>query len=385
MPFKTGLLFTYDCGDFARGMDMALDLADRKGFEERRRAARQRGKLRGLGMANAIEVAGGPYTSVNPDTAQLQVNPDGSLSLFAGTTSMGQGNETAFTQIVSEGTGVPADRIQVFWGDSDLLGAGRGNGGSGALTVGGSAVLRATERIVDRGRRIAAQMLEAAPADVSLRDGRFTVAGTDRGVTFAQVAKTAYQPPVTARGHGAGLQRDRRVHAPGRSPSPTAARSARSRSTPRPARWRSCGYSVVDDVGKMVNPLAGQGTDPRRGRAGARPGTLRGPDLRPRDGPAPRRLVHGLRDAARRRRAALRRGTRNEVPTKVNPLGAKGVGEAGTVGALPALLNAVNDALAPLGVRHLDMPVTPERVWRAIQDAGATAGARGGGPRGAAQ
>src|SRR5712692_2936456 len=125
MPFKTGLVFTYDCGDFARVMDMALALADHGGFEGRRSEARQRGKLLGLGIANPIEVAGGPYTGVNPDTAEMRVNPDGSVSLFAGSTSMGQGNQTAFAQIVSDRLGLSPERIQVFWGDSDALGAGR--------------------------------------------------------------------------------------------------------------------------------------------------------------------------------------------------------------------------------------------------------------------
>ena len=143
----------------------------------------------------------------------MRVNADGSVSLFAGSTSMGQGNETAFTQIVCDRLGVPPERIQVFWGDSDALGAGRGNGGSGALTVGGSAVMRATEKIIERGRRIAAHLLEAAPEDVALRDGQFTVAGTDKGVAWASVAKTAYLPRQLPPGHGAGLQRDGRVHA----------------------------------------------------------------------------------------------------------------------------------------------------------------------------
>jgi carbon-monoxide dehydrogenase large subunit len=163
MPFKTGLVFTYDCGDFARGMDMALALADHAGFAGRRAEARERGKLRGLGVANAIEVAGGPYTAVNPDTAEIRVNPDGSVTLLAGSTTMGQGNDTAFTQIVADRLGVPPARVQVLSGDTDALGAGRGNGGSGALTVGGSAVTRASEKIVERGRRIAARLVEAAP------------------------------------------------------------------------------------------------------------------------------------------------------------------------------------------------------------------------------
>jgi aerobic carbon-monoxide dehydrogenase large subunit len=194
MPFKTGLVFTYDCGDFGRGLDLALALGDYASFPARRAEARRRGALRGLGVANPIEVAGGPYTSVNPDTAELRVNADGSVTVFAGSTSMGQGNETAFAQIVSERLGVPPARIRVLWGDSDLLGAGRGNGGSGALSVGGSAVLRATEKVIERGRRIAAHQLEAAPEDIVLRDGTFSVAGTDRGVPFAAVARAAYQP-----------------------------------------------------------------------------------------------------------------------------------------------------------------------------------------------
>src|SRR5437867_322906 len=184
MPFKTGLVFTYDCGDFVRVMNLALEAADHAGFEKRRIEARQRGKLRGFGIANPIEVAGGPYTALNPDTAQIRVNADGSVIVFTGSTSMGQGNETAFAQIVSERLGVPPARIQVLWGDSDALGAGRGNGGSGALSVGGSAVARAADKVIERGRRIAAHLLEAAAEDVVLRDGRFSVAGTDRGVAF---------------------------------------------------------------------------------------------------------------------------------------------------------------------------------------------------------
>src|SRR5947207_6265748 len=208
MPFKTGLVFTYDCGDFRRGMEMALSMADHTGFEKRRAAAQARGRLRGLGIANPIEVAGGPYTAVNPDTAEVRVNADGSVSLFTGSTSMGQGNETAFTQIVSDRLGVPPGRIQVFWGDSDALGAGRGNGGSGALTGGGSAVTRASGKIVEHGRRIAARLLEAAPEDVVHQDGKFTVKGTDRGVTFANVARAAYVPRQLPQGMEPGFSEE---------------------------------------------------------------------------------------------------------------------------------------------------------------------------------
>src|SRR5205823_8225107 len=187
------------------GLEMALSMAEHKTFPDRRAQARRRGRLRGFGIANPIEVAGGPYTSVNPDTAEVRVNPDGSVTVFTGSTSMGQGNETAFAQIVSDRLGVPPERIQVLWGDSDALSAGRGNGGSGALSVGGSAVTRATEKVIERGRRIAAHLMEAAHQDVVWRDARFTVAGTDRGVTLAAVARAAYVPKQLPPGLEPGL------------------------------------------------------------------------------------------------------------------------------------------------------------------------------------
>ena len=367
MPFKTGLVFTYDCGEFGRGMDMALRLADRTGFEKRRAEARQRGKLRGLGIANPIEVAGGPYTAMNPDTAELRVNADGSVSLFAGSTSMGQGNETAFAQIVSEKLGVPPERIQVFWGDSDLLGAGRGNGGSGALTVGGSAVTRATEKIIERGRRIAAGMLEAAPEDVVHQDGKFTVKGTDKGVTFANVARAAYVPRQLPKGMEPGFSEEASFTPPAVT-FPNGSQICEVEIEEDTGAVRVVRHTVVDDVGRMVNPMLVKGQI----HGGVVQGLGQGLYEELSYDPATGQLLAGsFMDYAMPRADDMPTFDvdSHEVPTAVNPLGAKGVGEAGTVGALPALLNAVNDALAPLGVRHLDMPVTPERVWRAIQSA----------------
>jgi aerobic carbon-monoxide dehydrogenase large subunit len=367
MPYRTGLVFTYDCGDFARGMEMALALADRAGFEQRRAAARQRGQLRGLGIANPIEVAGGPYTSINPDTAELRVNPDGSVSLFAGSTSMGQGNETAFTQIVSDRLGVPPESIQVFWGDSDALGAGRGNGGSGALSVGGSAVARATEKVIERGRRIAAQLLEAAPEDVLHRDGRFMVAGTDQGLTFASVARAAYQPRQLPRGMEPGFS-ETATFTPPAVTFPNGCQVCEVEIDEETGAVSVVRHTVVDDVGRMVNPMLVKGQIHGGVVQGLGQGLF---ELLAYDRETGQLLTGSFMDYAIPRAAdvPLFDVESHEVPTEVNPLGAKGVGEAGTVGALPALLNAVNDALAPLGVRHLDMPVTPERVWRAILDA----------------
>jgi carbon-monoxide dehydrogenase large subunit len=366
MPFKTGLVFTYDCGDFARVMDLALEQADHAGVERRRAEARRRGKLLGVGLANPIEVAGGPYTALNPDTAELQVNADGSVSLFAGSTSMGQGNETAFAQIVSDRLGVPPALIQVFWGDSDALGAGRGNGGSGALTVGGSAVLRATEKIVERGRRIAAHLLEAAPDDVALRDGRFIVTGTDRGVAWSQVARAAYQPRQLPPGLEPGFS-ETAAFAPPAVTFPTGCHVCEVEMDAETGAVRVTRYGVVDDVGRVVNPMLVKGQI----HGGVVQGLGQGlAELLAYDETG-QVLSGSLMDYAipRADELPLFEVDSHEVPTRVNPLGAKGVGEAGTVGALPALLNAVNDALAPLGVRHLDMPVTSERVWRAIREA----------------
>jgi carbon-monoxide dehydrogenase large subunit len=368
MPFKTGLVFTYDCGDFARGMDLALSLADQPGFEKRRAEARTRGKLRGLGLANAIEVAGGPYTSVNPDTAEIRVNPDGSVIVFTGSTSMGQGNETAFAQIVCERLGVPPARIQVLWGDSDALGAGRGNGGSGALTVGGSAITRASEKIVERGRRIAARMMEAAPEDIQFSDGRFTVAGTDRGVAFAEVARTAYVPRMLPQGMEPGFS-ETAAFTPPAVTFPNGCQVCEVEIDPETGVVRIVRHTVIDDVGRMVNPMLVKGQihgGVVQGLGQALFENLVYDD----EGQV---IAGSFMDYAMPRAddVPFFEVDSHEVPTLVNPLGAKGVGEAGTVGALPALVNAVNDALAPLGVRHLDMPMTPDRVWRAIQDASA--------------
>jgi carbon-monoxide dehydrogenase large subunit len=368
MPFKTGLVFTYDCGDFARGMEMALALADQAGFEKRRAQAQARGKLRGLGIANPIEVAGGPYTGANPDTAEVRVNPDGSVSLFTGSTSMGQGNETAFAQIVSEGLGVPPERIQVFWGDSDALGAGRGNGGSGALSVGGSAVARATDKVIDRGRRIAARLLEAAPEDVVLREGRFTVVGTDRSVTFAAVARTAYQPRQLPAGMESGFS-ETAAFMPPAVTFPNGSHVCEVEIDPETGAVRIVRYTVVDDVGRMINPMLVKGQIHGGVAQGLGQGLF---EQLAYDAATGQLLAGSFMDYALPRADDVPafEVDSHEVPTRVNPLGAKGVGEAGTVGALPALVNAVNDALAPLGVRHLDMPVTPERVWRSIHRGG---------------
>ena len=367
MPFKTGLVFTYDCGDFARGMEMALKLADQAGFEKRRAEARQRGKFRGFGVANPIEVAGGPYTAVNPDTSVLRVNPDGSVTLFTGSTSMGQGNETAFTQIVSDRLGVPPSRIKVLAGDSDALDTGRGNGGSGALSVGGSAVARAVDRTIERGRLIVAHLLEAAPDDIVFRDSRFTVAGTDRGMTWDAVARTAYQPRRLPAGMEPGFS-EKAAFTPPAVTFPNGCQVCEVEIDEETGVVTIVRHTVVDDVGRMVNPMLVKGQIHGGVVQGLGQGLF---EELAYDSESGQLMTGSFMDYAMPRADDFPSFDvdSHEVPTQVNPLGAKGVGEAGTVGALPALLNAVNDALSPLGVRHLDMPATPHRVWSAIQEA----------------
>jgi carbon-monoxide dehydrogenase large subunit len=388
MPFKTGLVFTYDCGQFERGMDMALRAADAAGFPARAAEARRRGKLRGLGLANSIEVAAGPYTRVMFDVAEVRVNPDGSVTVVAGSTSMGQGNETAFAQLVSGRLGVPLDRIQVFAGDTDAIEVGRGNGGSGAISVGGAAVLGAVDKVVAKGRRLAGHLLEAAPDDVVFKDGRFTVAGTDRGMTLAAVARAAYQPQAWPAGVDPGLA-ETGGFMPRAVNFPNGTHVCEVEIDPDTGTLRIVRYVVVDDVGRMVNPLLVKGQIHGGIAQGLGQALFETVVYDPGSG----QLLSGsFMDYAMPRADDLPsfEVDSHEVPTRTNPLGVKGVGEAGTVGSLPAVANAVHAALAPLGVRHVDMPLTPERIWQAIRDApsagarvtgrGPAAGPRGGGP-----
>jgi carbon-monoxide dehydrogenase large subunit len=262
---------------------------------------------------------------------------------------------------------VPGERIQVFAGDTDSLSAGRGNGGSGALTVGGSAVTRAAEKVIERGRRIAARLLEAAYEDVQLRDGKFSVAGTDKGVTWATVARTAYVPRQLPQGMEPGFS-ETAAFTPPAVTFPNGSHVCEVEIDPDTGTVRIVRYTVVDDVGRMVNPMLVKGQIHGGIVQGLGQGLFE--DLTY-DSATGQLLAGSFMDYAMPRADDVPsfEVDAHEVPTKVNPLGAKGVGEAGTVGALPALVNAVNDALAPLGVRHLDMPVTPERVWSAIQGA----------------
>ncbi|MSP89292.1 MAG: xanthine dehydrogenase family protein molybdopterin-binding subunit [Alphaproteobacteria bacterium] len=365
MPYKTGFVFTYDCGDFRTVFDKALAVADHAGVPARRAAAKAAGKLWGVGVSYPIEVAGGPYVGPIPDMAHITIGPDGSTTLNAGATSMGQGNETAFAQLVSAQLGISPDRIRVNLGDSDALPNGRGNGGSSALSTGGSAIADAAIKIIDKAKKLAAHLLETAAADIEFANGRLVVAGTDRSLSLAEVARAAYDAKRLPPGMAPGLA-EAGSFVPGKVNFPNGCHICEVEIDPDTGAVKVKRYTVVDDVGRVLNPLLLKG----QFHGGIAQGV--GQTLMENmvyDAESGQLLSGSFMDYAMPRADDLPffEIATHEVPTATNPLGVKGAGEAGTVGSLAAVINAVVDALAPYGIMHIDMPATSERVWRAIQ------------------
>lgn len=363
MPFRTGLVFTYDSGDFARGMDLALEAAGWAGFESRRAEAAARGRLRGIGVANAIEIAAGPFRAPNEEGAGIRFEPDGGATLLLGSHNHGQGHETAFRQLASSLLGLAFDRVRVVAGDTDLVPHGRGTFGSRSLVVAGTAMTRAAERIVAKGRRIAAHLLEAAEADIVFEGGSFRVAGTDRALRIEAVATAAYTPGKLPKGEEMGLAADV-VLTPDEATFPNGCHVAEVEIDPETGVVDLVRYVVADDVGTVINPLLLKGQI--HGGVAQGVGQVLGEEILYDE--AGQMVTASFMDYRMPRASDLPMMTveSNPVPTAANPLGAKGAGEAGTVGALPVVINAIVDALRPLGIRHIDMPATPERVWRAI-------------------
>ena len=367
MPYKTALTFTYDCGEFEGNMREAAELSDLDGFEQRRTAAATRGKLRGIGLCNCIEVAGGPFLRPAKDLSTLRLTEDGTLMLRSGSMSVGQGLETTMTQLVADRFGVAIEQVRWEGGDTDLLPSGKGNGGSGALCIGGSAVSLAMDKVIDKARQIAAELLEAAVVDVEFTNGRFAIAGTDRSVSLLDVARAAHDPAHIPPGEEGGLVESGEF-TPTAVTFPNGTHICEVEIDPETGVTEIVGYSAVEELGRVLNPMivAGQ----IHGGVVQGVGQALG-EMIIHDPDSGQMLTASFMDYQMPRAAeypAFRLATR-EVPTSVNPLGAKGVGEAGTVGALGAAMNAINDALSPLGIRHFDMPATPARVWAAIRAA----------------
>ncbi len=363
MPYATPLGLVYDSGDFARNMEDALAAADVGGFPARQMAARSRGRYRGLGHAVYIEQSGMP-----PDEfAELRFDPSGTLTMLLGTQSTGQGHQTAYAQLAADRLGLALDKIRVVQGDTAAVAFGRGTGGSRSLPVGGASVDAAAQKVVAKGRHIAAHLLEAAEADIDFADGVFRIPGTDREVGIEAVVRAAFNPAQLPDDVEPGFAESGHFTPP--SPTfPNGCHVCEVEIDPETGHVDLVRYLVVDDFGTVVNPLLLRGQVHGGVAQGVGQAMLERTVFDPETG----QLVTGsLTDYCLPRAEDLPaiEFSYNVVPCRTNPLGLKGAGEAGAIGAPPALVNAIVDALGPLGIEHIDMPVTPERLWQAIRTA----------------
>ncbi|MFY9316749.1 MAG: xanthine dehydrogenase family protein molybdopterin-binding subunit [Burkholderiales bacterium] len=358
-PYKTAITFTYDCGDFEKGLDEALGLADWKGFAERKKQSLSRGKLRGIGLANAIERAAAP----GMEYAEIRFEPTGTATLMVGTKSQGQGHETMYRQVAATRLGLAQEDLRVIEGDTDAVAFGAGSFGSRSAAIGSTALWLAADKVIAKGRRIAAHLLEAAEADVAFANGRFTIAGTDRGVPLKEVARAAFAFAALPRGIEPGLF-ESATFSPVQETFPNGTHVCELEVDPQTGAIELLNYVVVDDVGTEINPLtlAGQVVG---GIVQGLGQILMERIVYDAEGQL---LTGSFMDYAMPRAGDMCNFEvgHNAVPTQLNPLGAKGAGEAGTVGALAAAMNAIVDAI---GSEDIEMPTTPERVWRALQNA----------------
>jgi aerobic carbon-monoxide dehydrogenase large subunit len=353
MPYTTPTDKVYDSGEFAAHMARAQDVGDWKGFPKRWAQARRRNKLRGIGLATYIEVCGG----AGPQLAVVRLERDGNAKVVIGSQSTGQGHQTAYAQLIAEHLDLPPDRVTVVQGDTDSIASGFGTGGSSSIPAGGASVSVAAKKLADNLKKLAADALEAGPSDLEMADGRVRVVGTDRTVSFADLA---------ARG-----KPDQLLAEDAWTPQPTfpnGTHLVEVEIDPLTGRVDIVNYVVVDDFGVTINPLLLEG----QVVGGAVQGI--GQALMERtvyDKDSGQLVTASLMDYALPRAddaPAFHFETRN-IPCAVNVLGVKGAGEAGTIGAAPAVMNAVADALwRAYRIRHIDMPATPERVWAAIHE-----------------
>jgi aerobic carbon-monoxide dehydrogenase large subunit len=363
MPYRNALGLTYDCGDFARGMEAALELGDYAGFAARREEARARNRLRGIGIANAIERAGSP----SPEYAEIRFDPSGTAMVLMGTKNQGQGHETTFKQIVHSRLGLDPRDVRFIDGDTDRVAFGMGTMGSRSTVIGGTALWLAADKIIAKGRKIAAHALEAAEADIVFADGQFSVVGTDRSLWLKEVARAAFQVAKLPPGVEPGLY-ESGTFSPAADTYPNGCHVCEVEVDPDTGAVEIVSYVLADDVGTVINPLTLKGQIHGGVAQGVGQALMEQVVYDPESGQL---LTASFMDYAMPRADTMGGMTieSSPVPTALNPLGAKGAGEAGTVGALPAVMNAVIDALAAAGVEELDMPATSTRVWRALEDA----------------
>jgi carbon-monoxide dehydrogenase large subunit len=355
MPYTTATGKIYDSGDFAAHMKRAMEVADWKDFPKRAKAAKKQGMVRGIGLATYVEVCG----VMGEETANVALDPNGDISILIGTQSSGQGHQTAYAQLIAEELGLAPERVHVLQGDTDKIATGLGTGGSASIPSGGVSVARAARKLGANLKEIAADALETSAADLEISEGTVRIAGTDRSISFADIARRANDPSKLNASE---------TFASADGTFPNGTHLVEVEIDPATGKIQIVNYVIVDDFGVTLNPLllAGQvhgGTMQGIGQA-----LMEQAVYDPKDG----QLVTGtFMDYALPRAAdgaSISFETHN-VPCKTNPLGVKGAGEAGAIGSCPAVVNAVIDGLwREYKIDHIDMPATPERVWMAIRE-----------------
>ena len=362
MPFAMAAGMTYDCGDFPGLFKDAIERADVKGFKRRKRDSKRAGKLRGLGVACYVETT----AAMTTEMGGIRFNADGTVTIVTGTLDYGQGHASAFAQVLVEKLGVPFDRIKLVQGDSDQLVTGGGTGGSRSAMASGTAIAQASDKVIENGRQIAAHVLEASAGDIEFKSGRFVIAGTDRSIGIMELAERLRGGLKLPEGIPATLDV---THVTEQIPGtfPNGVHIVEVEIDPDTGLTRAVKYTAVNDFGTVLNPMLVEG----QVQGGAIQGlgqVLLEAAVYDADG----QLVTGsFMDYAmpRAHDAPMIAVSNYPVPTKTNAVGAKGCGEAGTSGGLPAVANAVIDALSDYGIRHLEMPMTSARIWQAIEEA----------------
>jgi aerobic carbon-monoxide dehydrogenase large subunit len=373
-PYQTPVALQYDSGDYQTTLQMASDAAGYAGFEGRRQEAARRGKLRGIGIATYIEACGiAPSAVVGSlgaraglfESAAVRVHPTGSVSILTGSHSHGQGHETTFAQLVSDGLGIPVDQIEIVHGDTAKIPYGMGTYGSRSIAVGGSAIVKAMDKVVAKGKKIAAHLLEASEADIEFKDGIFSVAGTDRSKTLGEVALTAYVPHNFPHDELEPGLDETAFYDPKNFTFPSGAHIAEIEIDPDTGHLTVVNFTASDDFGRIINPMIVAGQVHGGLAQGIGQALLEGCVY---DQATGQLLTGSYNDYAMPRADDLPNFALSTHVTLCthNPLGVKGCGEAGAIGAPAAIANAIVDALKGLGVRHVEMPATPEKLWRLI-------------------
>src|SRR5579864_6350345 len=362
-PYKTGLVFTFDSGNFGKNLADGTAFADYAGFTARRAESKKRGKLRGIGVTNTIEATAGGML----EHAEIRFDPTGTLTLLMGTHDHGQGHGTTFKQVINDKLGIDPDKIRFRYGDTDEVLTGTGTFGSRSAACGGSAVVIAADKVIARGKKIAAHLLETAEADLAFEAGKYFVAGTDRSIGLLDVAKASFLPGKLPRGSEMGVF-ETGTYDGGVPTYPNGCHICEVEIDEATGAIELQRYRAVDDCGRVINPLLLEGQ--MHGGIAQGLGQALMEDVT-------YDLASGQVMAGSFMDYAMPRADdfcpiemeSNEVLCKTNPLGVKGGGEAGTVGALAAIMNAINNALAQAGAEYLSMPCTPEKVWQALQRA----------------